>query len=152
MIELYKPEYKDLWFRKTLLCDSPTMAYNNAYGGTIDFSESKWAKWFDCWVNNSDGTRFYRYLQNDCKDFVGEIAYRLDDEKYIVSVIVHAKYRGNGYGREGLRLLCEEAKNRGIKTLYDDISVDNPSIAMFLKEGFVEAYRTPEIVMLKKDL
>lgn len=37
-------------------------------------------------------------------------------------------------------------------TLYDDIAIDNPAISIFLKEGFIEEYRTDEIILLKKIL
>ena len=57
-----------------------------------------------------------------------------------------------GYGSIGLNLLCDAAKQNGIKQLYDDIAIDNPSVTMFFKNGFVEEYRTSEIVMLKKEL
>ena len=35
---------------------------------------------------------------------------------------------------------------------YDDIAIDNPSITLFLRHGFVEEYRVDEIIMLKKEL
>ena len=86
--------------------------------------------------------------------FVGEIAYRRDEERgiYIADVIVHAKYRGHGYGRTGLNLLCQAAKDNGVTVLYDDIAIDNPAVTLFLKCGFAEEYRTDEIIMLKKQL
>ena len=34
----------------------------------------------------------------------------------------------------------------------DDIAIDNPAITLFLRHGFVEEYRTDEIIMLKKEL
>ncbi len=40
----------------------------------------------------------------------------------------------------------------GVSVLYDDIAIDNPSITLFLRHGFVEEYRTDEIIMLKKEL
>ena len=49
-------------------------------------------------------------------------------------------------------LLCEAAKNNGVKTLYDDIAIDNPSIALFLNCGFVEVSRTAECIVVKKEL
>lgn len=73
MIDLYIPQYEDLWFRKMFLSDEATMSYNHAWGGTIDF-------------------------------------------------------------------------------LYDNIAIDNAAIALFLKMGFIEEYRTQEIIMLKKKL
>lgn len=153
MIHLYVPRYEDLWFRKQFLGDADTMSYNHAWGGTIDFPQDKWAAWYHRWVENPEGQRFYRYLQNsETKEFVGEISYHWNGSAFIADVIVFSKYRGNGYGKEGLRLLCEAAKHAGIKTLCDDIAIDNPAVSMFLKMGFCEAYRTEEVIMLKKSL
>ena len=67
-------------------------------------------------------------------------------------MIVAYEYRGRGYGREGLQLLCDAAKKNGVDVLRDDIAVDNPAALLFLKAGFTEEYRTNEIIMLKKDL
>ncbi len=60
--------------------------------------------------------------------------------------------RGVGYGSRGLDLLCDAAKKNGVALLYDDIAIENPAITLFLKHGFVEEYRTDEIIMLKKEL
>ena len=153
MLELYKPQIEDLWFRKTFLSDPETMAYNNAWGGVIAFPEEKWPQWYARWVGSPGGARFYRYIRDDAK-FVGEVAWHRDTERDIclADVIVPAAYRGQGYGRAGLRLLCATAKEAGIDALYDDIARDNPAIALFLSEGFVEEYRTDAIIMLKKQL
>ena len=152
MVDLYIPQCEDLWFRKMFMSDETTMMYNHAWGGTIDFPKCDWADWHDYWVKNPGGERFYRYLRDASNDFIGEIAYHYNGQEYIANVIVYAKYRGMGYGKEGLRLLCEEAKENGIEVLCDNIAIDNPAISMFLKMGFVEEYRTEEIIMLKKQL
>ncbi|MBQ8186699.1 MAG: GNAT family N-acetyltransferase, partial [Clostridia bacterium] len=73
-------------------------------------------------------------------------------EIMIAEVIVHAKYRGRGYGRAGLNLLCQAAKENGVTVLYDDIAIDNLAVTLFLQCGFAEEYRTDEIIMLKKQL
>lgn len=85
-------------------------------------------------------------------DFVGEVAYHfdLDSKSWLTNVIIYAKYRHKGYGTEGLKLLCQVAKENGISELYDDIAIDNSGISIFLKSGFVEEYRTDQIIMLKK--
>lgn len=76
-----------------------------------------------------------------------------DDRRiFVADVIIHALCRGIGYGSSGLDLLCEDAKKNGVTLLYDDIAIDNPAITIFLKHGFVEEYRTDEIIMLKKEL
>lgn len=154
MVKIYIPKYEDLWFRERLLSDSDTMSYNNAWGGTIDFPESKWQRWYNYWIEKPDGKRLYRYLIDENNNFVGEIAYHLDEieNKYLANVIIYSKYRGNGYGREGLKLLCCLAKNNGLRILYDSVALDNSAINLFLDCGFTEDYRTKDIVMLKKDL
>jgi len=152
---LYTPKLEDLWFRKQFMADEETMSYNHNWGGTIPFPEEVRWDWYEYWVANPEGKRFYRYLQEETAgEFVGEIAYHYDEEeqKYIADVIVHAKYRGKGFGEQGLRMLCEAAKANGIDILYDNIAIDNPAIKLFLKCGFYEDYRTDEIIMLKKVL
>ena len=155
MIELYTPSPEDLWFRQRFLGDEETMSYNHAWGGTIPFPEEEWGPWYDHWVAHPEGKRFYRYLlDKDSNAFVGEIAFHFDPVRglWLADVIVAAEYRGRGYGRQGLELLCRAAADEGIETLYDDIAIDNPGIALFLKAGFTEEYRTDEIIMLKKEL
>ncbi len=152
MIKLYKPKLNELWYRKALLIDFDTMSFNHAYGGTIEFSESDWRDWYSYWVEGND--RFYRYIVNEAGEFVGEAAYHLDCEtnRCIISIIISAKFRNQGYGSEALDKLCSEAKERGISEVYDDIAIDNPSINLFLKHGFIEVDRNTEIVLLKKVL
>ena len=87
--------------------------------------------------------RYYRYLRESASgEFVGEIAYHFDGEKYLADVIVYAPYRRRGYGAAGLALLCAAAKENGVGVLYDDIAADNPSVALFLRCGFSVKYRT----------
>ena len=153
MLELYKPHIEDLWFREKLMGDEQTMSYNNAYGGTIAFPKEYWADWHNRWIINHNDKRFYRYVKE--KDtFVGEVAYHFDEKRqiHIADVIIYAPYRGKGYGRKGLLLLCEAAKENGVKVLYDDIAIDNASVALFLNCGFAEVLRTDEYVLVKKEL
>ena len=142
-------------FRQTLLADEETMAYNHAYGGIIEFPEERWEAWYQKWIEDNSGKKFYRYIQETEKNqFVGEVAYYYEEESrhYICDVIIHDRFRGKGYGKEGLLFLCEAAKESGITSLYDNIAIDNPSADLFLKVGFVEEYRTDEYVMVRKDL
>lgn len=100
MLTLYEPKYEDLWFRQMMLADEDTMSYNHAWGGTIPFGEDKWRGWYDCWIADPDGKRYYRYLKNEDGQFVGEIAYHYDAEmqQEIANVMIYAKYRRRGYG------------------------------------------------------
>lgn len=124
---LYEPRLKDLWFKDKMLSDKETMSYNAKWGGAIGFPDDRRAEWYKLWVQNEDGKRFYRYLCDEFGNFVGEIAYRYDDTRgiYLADIIIFAPYRLKGYGKRGLNILCEQAKSRGITSLFDDIAVDN---------------------------
>ncbi len=154
LITLFTPSLEDLWFRRKMMADPETMSYNHAWGGTIPFPQEEWRDWYDFWIVNHEDKRYYRYLMDNTGRFIGEIAYHYDSGRnlYVADVIVHAPYRGKGYGNIGLDLLCSAAKKNGVDVLYDDIAIDNPAITMFLKHGFIEEYRTDEIIMLKKEL
>ena len=153
MIELYKPKLEDLCFKQAMLADEATMSYNHAWGGVIPFPQEKWTGWYDRWILRHESTRFYRYIK-EYDTFIGEVAYHFDEEKqiYLADVIVYAPCRGKGYGRMALDLLCEAARERGVRSLYDEIALDNPSVEMFLKCGFREVARTEETVLVKKEL
>ncbi len=155
MLELHVPNIDDLWFRRQMLEDPETMSYNRAWGGTIPFPQERWEPWHDRWIVHPQGKRFYRYLRDEeTGAFVGEIACHWDDEadKWLADVIVHAPYRGKGYGREGLRLLCQTARENGVEDLYDDIAADNSAIRLFLGEGFEIVGHTEMTILLKKRL
>ena len=153
MLKLYRPSLDELWFREKLLSDPATMEYNRAWGGSVPFPRDNWEKWYRLWLGSED--RFYRYLlDDDTGRFVGECAFRFDSDRriYLADVIVLAEERGKGFGRQGLRLLCSEAKRDGLTFLYDDIAADNPSTTLFLSEGFEEAGRTESGIIFRLDL
>lgn len=155
MLILYRPSLEELSFKQELLSDEATMSYNHAYGGCIDFPREKWEKWYEKWLKINNEMYYYRYLYDtDLKILVGECAYRFDEEdsRYYCNVIVHAKYRGKGYGKEGLQLLCEAAKANGLTELYDSIAIDNPAVELFLRSGFTEVGRSDEAILVKKIL
>ena len=152
-IALYKPKLQDLWFRQKMLEDDETMSYNALWGGAISFPKNEWEEWFDYWVINHENKRFYRYVK-DGDTFIGEVAYHYNQtyDGCVVDVIIYAKYRKQGYGKEALNLLIKTAKENGVKVLCDDIAINNPAISLFLKLGFKEEYRTNEQIILKKEL
>lgn len=154
-LQLVTPSLQDMTFRKALLADEDTMSYNHAYGGTIDFSEDRWVTWYQKWIGSGNPHYFYRYLYSPMLNtYVGEVAYHYEAEtdRYLCDVIVHDKFRRKGFGKLGLNLLCQAAKENGVPVLYDDILLDNPSVHLFLKNGFQETDRTNEACIVKKDL
>jgi possible acetyltransferase len=152
MLKVVKPELEDLWFRESMMADIETMSYNDAWGGTIPFPKEDWEEWYTLWVRNSGQERYYRYLKDDAnKVFVGEISYHFDKLRniYICDVIIKAEFRKQGFGTQGIQLLCEAAKANGVEVLYDDIAADNPSAHLFLKNGFSIEFQNDEILMVK---
>ena len=120
-ITLYTPSLEDLWFRQKMMADEETMAYNHAWGGTIPFPKEVWHGWYDFWIVKHENKRYYRYLKDGGGHFIGEVAYHYDSDQnlYMADVIVYAPYRKMGYGSIGLNLLCDTAKQNGIKQLYE---------------------------------
>ena len=154
MISIYKPRCRDLWFRQAMMADEETMSYNRAWGGTIPFPEEQWDAWYDRWVENPEGDRFYRYVWEEGGAFIGEIAYRFDEEAggYMASVVIFAEYRGRGWGGMALDALCAAARENGVSVLYDDVAEDNPAVGLFLRHGFSVESRSGGTVRLKKEL
>ncbi len=157
-VNLYRPGLDELWFKQALLADPDTMSYNRAWGGCVDFPEELWARWHAAWLGpdgEKDGRRFYRYLRERASgEFVGEVAWHWDagTERHVADVIVHARWRGHGYGAAGLELLCDAARERGLAELWDGIALDNPSIGLFLRHGFEEVERTDGLVWVRRRL
>ena len=152
MLKVVKPELEDLWFRESMMADIETMSYNDAWGGTIPFPKEDWEEWYTLWVRNSGQERYYRYLKGDAnKVFVGEISYHFDKLRniYICDVIIKAEFRKQGFGTQGIQLLCEAAKANGVEALYDNIAADNSSAHLFLKNGFSIEFQNDEILMVK---
>lgn len=152
MLKVVKPELEDLWFRESMMADIETMSYNDAWGGTILFPKEDWEEWYTLWVRNSGQERYYRYLKDDAnKVFVGEISYHFDKLRniYICDVIIKAEFRKQGFGTQGIQLLCEAAKANGVEALYDNIAADNPSAHLFLKNGFSIEFQNDDILMVK---
>lgn len=154
MIRLFKPDLAALSFRQKLLADPETMAYNRAWGGTIDFSPERWQGFFARWIDPGEPDRFFRYLYDDRCGPVGEVSYhrREEDGLFLCDVLVLSAYRGRGYGRAGLRLLCDAARQNGVSVLTDEIAADNPSAALFLSAGFREVARTDTVIRVSKTL
>ena len=130
MLETVIPAPEDLWFREQLLAgeDIEPILDDTIYGRLLTVFEA---------VRDADG---------NC------VCYDPEYDGYVADVIIFSKYRGKGYGAQGLKLLCSAAKESGLSALYDDIAIDNPAIGLFLKQGLYETGRTDEKIILKKDL
>lgn len=125
-------------FRRSMLEDPATMAYNAPYSppdGTIPFPESKWAAWLGRWTEK-EPERFCGYVL-DGDTPVGEVCWHgMGDD---IGVVIRADYRGCGYGREALALLMARAfSHPEITHLRNTFETDrDPAMRLHLSMGFV---------------
>lgn len=120
-LELYIPKTEDMWFRREMMESPDTMAYNAGWEvsypgyhsdtGCIDFPRSEWAG--ACARLTGDMPHsFYAYLwERSSGAFIGEVNfYPSSDGPWAeIGVVLHAPYKGRGYGRAALELLAEKA-------------------------------------------
>ena len=153
MLELKKPKFNELTYRQHLLKDKPTMSFNSSNGGTVDFSKKLWKQWYELCMNSDD--HFYAYIYDQkLNQYIGEVSYYFETEynEFVLNIIIEAKFRKHGKGKEAISLLCQKAKENGIRFLCDDIDIHNPAINMFKQLGFKETWQRGHIIMLKKRL
>ena len=83
---------------------------------------------------------FFAYLKENIKnEFVGYVNYQYNekDNRYECGIVIEASKRGKGYAKEGLKLLCNYAKEQGLKSLYDNFEIDREStLKVFESIGF----------------
>ena len=150
LVSLVEPSMDMLEYKQKLISDFPTMSYNHQ---TIEFPKERWQDWYNRWIGNKDPNYFYRYLySHEYKAFIGEIAYHLVDNCFVCDILIEHKYRHQLFGLIGLDMLSKSAKDNGILELYDYISKDNPSIHLFLKNGFDLLEITEKDFVVRKKL
>ena len=146
-VELYVPVLDDYWYEKQCLEDPETMSYNAGYDvsydgyhydtGCIDFPEGKWQESYN---RRMAEDKYFAYLRDvTTGDFVGYVNYHYNknDKRYDCGIVIQGKYRGMGYSKDGLVLLCEEAFSNGVDALYDNFEADRGnSLKVFKSVGF----------------
>lgn len=146
-ISLYKPKLEDYWYEQKLQSDPITMSYNAGYNvsyygyhyetGCIDFEEERWQESFEKRIKEK---RYLAYIKdNDINEYVGYVNYHYNknDNRYECGIVIEAKYRGKGYAKPALNLLCEEALKNGIKELYNNFEMERSlALKVFLSVGF----------------
>jgi diamine N-acetyltransferase len=149
-LSLKVPNFDELAYRKQILADPKTMAYNRGYdqeingydyeNGIIEFNEEKWNNWYKSWVNN-EPEKYYAYIMLDNTP-IGEVAlhYNSNFDCHIVHILIEFNYRGKGYSEEALRLLMNVAFDKlNLTKVGDKIATDREAaIRIFEKVGFKE--------------
>ena len=150
MLELYIPQVEDMWFVQQMQSDPDTMAYNAGWDvpyegyhpdtGCIDLPESQWAEKHARLVGHEPESFYAFVLEKNSGTFVGEVNfhYTPDDDWWDMGVLIHAPFRGKGYGHLALKLLLEKAfVDCGISRLHNDFELTRDAgMAIHLAAGF----------------
>lgn len=147
-ISLYIPSLEDYWYEQKVQSDPKSMSYNAGYDvlyygyhydtGCIDFPEERWQEVYKKRIKEN---RYFAYIKdNDINEFVGYVNYHYNknESRYECGIVIESIYRGKGYSKSALELLCEIAKNNGIKELYDNFEIDRDNtLELFKSVGFI---------------
>ena len=149
---LEKPKkVEDFAYKAHVMSDPLSMSYNAGYNierdnyhydtGVIDYPENRWGKEY---LRNYTSDYYFAYIKDVDKNcYVGYCCYYLENGQYQCGIVIESKYRHQGYGRKGLELLIQKAKeNEKIKSLYDCFEVDRGCLNLFLSLGFEIVERT----------
>jgi len=146
-LSLYVPELEDYWYEAKVQSDPLSMDYNAGYDvsydgyhrdtGCIDFPKDKWEETYNKRKNNN---KYFAYIKdNDLNEFVGYVNYHYNksDDRYECGILIESTYRGKGYSKDALKLLCDKAREDGIKELYDNFEISRESaLDVFKQVGF----------------
>lgn len=151
-LELYIPEFQDLWFMQKMTSDPATMSYNAGWDvsydgyhrdtGCVDYPDDVLPGWYADWVGQ-EPERFYAYIRR-CSDgvWIGDVNFHYTPEKdwWDMGIVIYAPYRGRGYSVPALRLLLDRAfRVCGIKRLHNDFEMTRDAAwAIHRKLGFRE--------------
>lgn len=149
MLKLKIPKLDDYWYEEKLQSDPKTMSYNagwnvNYYGyhydtGCIDFPKSRWKEAYE--KRQKEDMHFFYIYDSEIDSYVGYCHYKYNKDKNRcdIGMLIEDKYRGKGYGKQGLILLATNAFNNGIDKIYDSIEYSRKNtIKMFKSIGFKE--------------
>lgn len=146
-IDLYVPFLEDYWYEQKIQADPLSMDYNAGYDvsyygyhydtGCIDFPEERWKETYEKRIREN---RYFAYIKdNDINEYVGYVNYHYNknDNRYECGIVIESKYRGKGYSKIALQLLCNTARSNGIKELYDNFEIDRQNtLNVFKSVGF----------------
>ena len=154
MKEVYLKHLQDvneLAFTEQLLACPKTMAFNNKWGGTVEFPPSQWQAFFDRYCTGDWHYEHYHIYYDNTP--VGEISTRHDKRYvgFVLNIKVLDKYRGQGFGIRALHLFLDYLfLEKGIDCLYDDVAKDNQgAIHLLEKVEFIDVEIQAEAILYK---
>lgn len=147
---LHVPTLDELWYRERLMSDPDTMAYNKGYDlsfdgydretGCIAFPREEWAAWHAYFVGQ-EPLRYYAYIARERDGaFLGEVNLHKSvlHDWHDMGIVLEARYRGQGYSVEALRLLLRQAfEVMGLSAVHNDFETSrSAAISAHMAAGF----------------
>jgi RimJ/RimL family protein N-acetyltransferase len=119
---------------------------------TGPISWERHVRWFVEKLNDSEHV-FFVLLRFDDEP-VGQVRYAIIGREAVISMSVAQKFRGHGYGIQGIRMTVEELfRHRDIDVVRANIKPDNfKSVKTFTRAGFLEDNSTIEGSSRKQSL
>lgn len=160
-LTLYIPRRSDGWFYVKMLSDPATMAYNAPWfppDGCIPNAAEEWKALIGGWIGQ-EPARFYAFLKRESDGvFVGDVNFHYDPARdwWDMGIVIYAPERGKGYGKQGLKLLCERAfRVAGIACLHNEFETTrDAAYAIHRAAGFREIgteNRCVQLLLTKED-
>jgi putative hydrolase of HD superfamily len=154
-LTLYIPKPEDGWFYTKMMSDPETMAYNAPWfppDGCIPDPEEEWKRLSSDWIG-AEPERFYAYLRRTSDGaFVGDVNFHHTPERgwWDMGIVIYAPERGQGYGKQGLRLLAEYAFSHGVTRLHNAFETTrDAAYRMHRNVGFRETGRRDGMIFLE---
>lgn len=120
-LELHVPDGEELWFRREMLSTPETMSYNANWDiphpgyqretGCIAYTITQEDAWYKHYIG-CEPERYFAYVRRISDGvFIGDVCvhHAPEDGWWDMEVLIHAPYRGHGYGSEALKLLLRHA-------------------------------------------
>lgn len=159
---LHVPAYEELGYRRDLMADPATMAYNRGYDlsfagydretGCVAFPKDQWRSWYADFVGREPQAYYAYVVRRRDGAFVGEVNVHNwnGGPWHDMGVLIEARYRGLGYGAEALELLLHHAFfDMGVAAVHNDFETDrDAAVKMHLACGFREYRRENGLVEL----
>lgn len=154
-LKLRIPSDNELEYRRKLIADEATMAYNAGYDDTdgcaYHQTPDQTIQWYKGW--NKDNNRFYAYIVRSADNtLIGEVNVHKNGNSscYDMGIVLEAKYRGFGYSTEALKLLSQYAFDiLGADAIHNDFEETRiAAVKTHLSAGFTECCRKDGIIEL----
>ena len=122
-----------------------TARLNSFHSAEIDYEEHK--KWFDKITNSTEQLQYIMMCDSEA---IGQVRLLVKEDEAEIDYSISEQYRGNGYGKEIIRLVKETVRSElpHVSKLVAKVKPSNiASISCFVRNQFEEKFQHYEYLM-----